>query len=521
MFSNLSRTGIHELTVCLLLRRFLHIATDCRRFEPIEALQRVTRSIGGDRCYGRCFFCIAQNNHNSLFTMPSRFFVHGSDPRLDALVTDVAFLKQQYISLLSPTTAAPSLDLFPSTTPGIDTSLGAQSKDYLDSATKKRKVVVYDGVSSVDTEYATAADTLLLSGGTMTGPITNLTTTNTTVSLGSNASTSGANSVNIGNYAGDTGGWCVNVGDRCGDKRQALAAVAIGRQAGENDQSQGGLAIGQFAAQNTQGTACIAIGDLAGQNNQNPGAIAIGGNAGKTSQGDRSVAVGLSAGVTSQGVYAVAAGYKAGETNQHAYSIVLNADSVARNTTANDEIILHTQNTELKATSVDLEYNGNVICTNAGALTAPSDFVYNKGWAEAYADGMSNVTACVDNTTDYVANFGTDILNQTNGAFAVSTAGRLTYIGTRTRYFHMGISISFEDNKNAVVDFSLHKNGTHLPGSEAILSVNTASASTAIHKIVSLATNDYVELFVKSSINNTDVTVTHANLFALGLPNTV
>ena len=162
---------------------------------------------------------------------------------------------------------------------------------------------------------------------------------------------------------------------------------------------------------------------------------------------------------------------------------------------------------------------------NLGAAAVPTDikgdFIYQKAFCEAYGDSMSNVTACtLASPTHYLANFGTDIVNTAVG-FTVTTAGRLTYTGTRTRYFHLGCTLSFSDSKNADVTFSLHKNGTHLNGSSVHISAAGGATSTAIHKITSMATNDYLELYVESDTAANDVTVEFVNLFSIGLPNTV
>ena len=170
--------------------------------------------------------------------------------------------------------------------------------------------------------------------------------------------------------------------------------------------------------------------------------------------------------------------------------------------------------------NVDISQSGSDTIV-FGNLEVKEDFVHQDAFVDAYGQAMVNVTSAILANTDYLVNFGANISSTNNNEFTTSTAGRLTYTGARTSFFHCGATISFSDTKNADVIFSIYKNGVLVPGSQVKLSAAGGATSTAIHKILSLATNQYIELIVQSDQAMNDITVEYVNLFALQLPNTV
>ncbi len=90
--------------------------------------------------------------------------------------------------------------------------------------------------------------------------------------------------------------------------------------------------------------------------------------------------------------------------------------------------------------------------------------------------------------------------------FLGSTAGRLTYQGTTTRYFSVTCSLSVQpssgSNKNIAVFVA--KNGAAIAESKMYCIVSASGEqSITSHYFLSLAQNDYIEVFVT---NNTDTT---------------
>lgn len=110
-------------------------------------------------------------------------------------------------------------------------------------------------------------------------------------------------------------------------------------------------------------------------------------------------------------------------------------------------------------------------------------------------------------------------------------AGRLRYTGTETLMVHMGCTISVKGAgandvfsavlvKNAAVNGSKeYSTGTILTRGQIVTKLGAAGdiTSTAIHTIVELATNDYIELFIQNQTDTDDLTITDLNLFAVAM----
>lgn len=98
--------------------------------------------------------------------------------------------------------------------------------------------------------------------------------------------------------------------------------------------------------------------------------------------------------------------------------------------------------------------------------------------------------------------------------------GRLRYTGATTRVFHTAFTISM-DGEGAGTNlyvFGIAKNGT-VDSCKVIqsMAVSNDTQSTALHCMVTLATNDYLELYVGNLTDADDITAKTMNLFALGM----
>ena len=98
--------------------------------------------------------------------------------------------------------------------------------------------------------------------------------------------------------------------------------------------------------------------------------------------------------------------------------------------------------------------------------------------------------------------------------FTASTSNRLTYNGTQTRMFHVTASCSISTVAGAeTVDIHLYKNGsTPLVTIRREVSNNDIGAAS-IETLVSLAQNDYVEIWLTST-GGDDVKVDYGQMIA-------
>src|SRR3989344_5515180 len=99
--------------------------------------------------------------------------------------------------------------------------------------------------------------------------------------------------------------------------------------------------------------------------------------------------------------------------------------------------------------------------------------------------------------------------------------GRLRYTGATTKMFHTAITISMDadGSGNNFYVFGIAKNGVVNSGCKVIRSITAVSdtGSTALHCMVSLTANDYIELYAGNLTDADDIAVKTLNLFAMGL----
>lgn len=77
------------------------------------------------------------------------------------------------------------------------------------------------------------------------------------------------------------------------------------------------------------------------------------------------------------------------------------------------------------------------------------------------------------------------------------TSNRLTYTGTATRTFEITVCISISTSAAETFDVYIYKNGTVITGTQIQRKTsNNDIGACALGGLVSLATNDYIELYV-------------------------
>ena len=133
---------------------------------------------------------------------------------------------------------------------------------------------------------------------------------------------------------------------------------------------------------------------------------------------------------------------------------------------------------------------------------------------------LITIIAQSDGSTNMVLVNPVTTLNN-DSLFEMSANGRLTYVGVQTRTFHTACTISFdgEGASTNVYVFGIAKTGTMLTASKVLTSIAAVGdiESTALHVMVTLSTNDYLELFVGNMTDTDDITVKTLTLFGMGM----
>lgn len=130
------------------------------------------------------------------------------------------------------------------------------------------------------------------------------------------------------------------------------------------------------------------------------------------------------------------------------------------------------------------------------------------------SNGATNMVLC-----DPATVLTTDMMSMgfDNGG---ANSGRLRYTGSTTRVFHVACTISVGPvTNNDQFVFGIARNGTVIPASKVIQKTNNAGEvmSTALHVMVTLAKNEYLELYVGNMTAGRNVEIYSLNFFALGM----
>lgn len=114
----------------------------------------------------------------------------------------------------------------------------------------------------------------------------------------------------------------------------------------------------------------------------------------------------------------------------------------------------------------------------------------------------------------FVKEAGTTMEVTSSSDFTLSTAGRFTYTGTRTRRFKVDLVSSLTSvNNNQLIRLRLAINGTTVAESEqSKLGVNTIVGTMPLTFLPELTQDDYIEVYIANGTGTTNVTVDNMNM---------
>ncbi len=360
----------------------------------------------------------------------------------------------------------------------------------------------------------------------------------------------------------------IAIGRVAGGDNQKQNSIAIGAQAAQIVQQPNSIAIGPLCGYDNQQTDSIAIGSQCAWNNQKAGSISIGGacnrgiieNVGTPvgyqdvnsvaigakccpyGQGTRSIALGAFAlfgntGATgNQGTDAICIGYNSCSVNgQPNYSIAFGSGCATPGNTGrlafgnNMEPITSISSSSIQGATglINLEWNGTQYRIPAfpSTTTDIKTAMMHMAIGELYYSNATGTTTSGINTAGGVSISGTPAVtletssHMGNPYFDEPLNGQLRYKGTETHYFHCAFSLSCSvANNNQALSFFLKKNGA--VQSKSIYYFTSATGgnnfTVAGHAVITLSTNDYIELWAENTTAANEMTVRNVNLLAMG-----
>lgn len=160
----------------------------------------------------------------------------------------------------------------------------------------------------------------------------------------------------------------------------------------------------------------------------------------------------------------------------------------------------------------DKTFTGNV--TLSGSLMLPMGEIsyFNITGTlvtiSAQSDGSTNMVKVAPATT-----FTNDVDFDNGG----SNNGRLRYIGATTRTFHIAFTFSATSSTPSDVFVSgVAKNGV-VQANSKVLGSSQGTQFSALHVMLTLNPNDYLELYMGNTSGSRNTTVKSLNIFALGM----
>jgi hypothetical protein len=186
-----------------------------------------------------------------------------------------------------------------------------------------------------------------------------------------------------------------------------------------------------------------------------------------------------------------------------------NGAKISHNFTANTDglpVLLNTTAASPTIASIVAGSGISIAAVNTGGIeiTSIADQIY----AQVVLHG--NATATVITTQNTPVKVAGTFVTDAAASFTTDTTGRLTYTGSTTTVLQFVASVTLVPvGTNQLLTIQLAKNGTPITNAKMTRTVSSgASGNVSIVFNISMATSDYVELFVANNSSTNDITVT-------------
>ena len=140
------------------------------------------------------------------------------------------------------------------------------------------------------------------------------------------------------------------------------------------------------------------------------------------------------------------------------------------------------------------------------------------------AYGGFDITTAIATTiaaaSTYVKALGTTTISTSSRGVTMPASNRLTYTQAPTRVFQVIVTLTATSAANAqTLGFQLAKNGSLITNTEVTKSFTllTDNETISLSTLISLATNDYLELFVSNNTAINDLTITNMSMSIMGV----
>ena len=168
-----------------------------------------------------------------------------------------------------------------------------------------------------------------------------------------------------------------------------------------------------------------------------------------------------------------------------------------------------------------IEYNGSHFYATAGSTRYQLDQQVSVSMGEVEYFDLTGTTVTIAGQSNGATNM-VKVAPTTTGDFHFETDnggadnGRIRYIGTTTKMFHCAITMSgTPQTTNDIFVLGVSKNGA--AAQCKVLGSASGTQFSALHCMLSLAANDYIELFIGNTTAARNFTVKSLNIFMMGI----
>lgn len=158
-------------------------------------------------------------------------------------------------------------------------------------------------------------------------------------------------------------------------------------------------------------------------------------------------------------------------------------------------------------------YQTGVTAQDNKALFEGCRGIENSGSVAQYYMQANATDTVISNQNVFVKGAGVTTAGTLNQRFTL-TDNRATYVGALTGIFKVTISVSATSGNNQLLRFRIAKNGTTSAQSEVEETTSGVGRSQTLicQDLVSLTTNDYIELWVANGSTSQNITVDNLNV---------
>lgn len=136
-------------------------------------------------------------------------------------------------------------------------------------------------------------------------------------------------------------------------------------------------------------------------------------------------------------------------------------------------------------------------------------------YAQGYIEGSATATTISTVDTPVAVDFGGNFNSDTTSNFTVSVNGEFTYTGTEDATVLVAAGLFVDQASASSVEYTFKVTLNDTPITASVSKVETSGSegrSVSVNSLVTVSTNDVIEIWVENNTDTTDITVENATI---------